>query len=168
MVVERMVSDRTILKVGASAAVRKVHISPLVIRHFPQNWRCGEKHLLTLKQIWTLWSEVRCKITYSWCQTLSVYRKIQIFRISACVKILIVQGYEPQNPSSRAHEAPNPSRTPDEIHTFAIITPKKPTPYLYSSRERHTPWAIDLDPAAVPLEVEPTSSQTTCLSPTCV
>jgi len=70
-------------------------------------------------------------------------------------KFLVIQVFESLNPSSHAHEASNPSRTPDEIHSFAVIIPKKLIPYLYSSRESHTPWSIDLDPAAVPAKSSP-------------
>lgn len=132
MVVENMVSDSYDCEGWCKCSLHRGSIFlPLVIRHCPRKWRCGEKTLPTLKQIWTFWSKVRCKITYSWWRTLSGIEISKYLEFSARVNFLIIQWYEPQNPSSHAREASNPSRTPDEIHTFAIITPKKPTPYLF-------------------------------------
>jgi hypothetical protein len=45
--------------------------------------------------------------------------------ISAHRKSLVIQGYNLQKFSSHAHEASNPSRTPEELHPVRRHNPKE-------------------------------------------
>jgi len=74
----------------------------------------------------------------------------------------VIQGYKPLKSFNYAPPNIRQSSTkvhPKNVNLFAVITPKKPTPDLYPSRESHTPWSIDLDPAAFPVNHGPTMTQ---------